>query len=147
MDLKGQKMLKVCSILMIVFGIIGAVFAVLILTGTIALNAVNGGLGLLVFLSVLSVVAAGAEIAAGFVGKGAAKMPSVGKIKASLVLGLIVLLFSLAGSIYNFVYTAQLGESQLYNIIGLFTGAVIPALFLVGLIQYKNALVALLSGE
>ena len=147
MDLKGQKMLKVFSFLMIVFGFIGAVFAVLALTGSIAISAAYEGMGVLVILSIAAVVATVLEIVAGFVGKGAANMPSVGKIKAALVLGVLVLILTLASSIYNIMTTATTGGSQVNNIIGIFTGAVIPVLYLTGLIKYKNALVALMSGN
>ena len=146
MDLKGQKMLKVCSILMIIGAAFVLVFAIVGLLGVATLDVVSGGevsgTGLYLGL-IVSLIAAAIQLVAGIVGVQAAKMPSVNKIKLSLIFGLLVVVLSLISSISSIVSNGFSGSAMS----GLLIGLVIPALYLVGLIQYKNALVALLSGD
>lgn len=143
--MKGQQMLKVCSILMIIGGgivLLGAIFVSGLLS--IIASAANGELQALAILAiVIAILGPALELAAGIVGVKAAGMPSVGKIKAALVLGLLVVLLSLFNNIYSFIVDGV----DVSAVIGLLLGLVVPVLYLVGLIQFKNALVELLSGE
>lgn len=150
-------MLKVCSILMIIGAGIGVIISVLAFLGaglvsaTVAAGgeealAEIGGAGAVTSMYIWLVVGAIGtviQLVAGIVGVQAAKMPSVSKIKASLIFGLLVVVLSLASSIGSIVTSGFSGNAVFSLLIGL----VIPALYLFGLIQYKNALVALLSGE
>ncbi len=146
MDLKGQKMLKVCSILMIIGAALALIVSIMGFVGIAALNAVFegeiAGFGTYLLL-VVALVSAVVQLVAGIVGVQAAKMPSVNKIKLSLIFGLLVVVLSLISSISSIVNNGFSGSAMTSLLIGL----VIPALYLVGLIQYKNALVALMSGE
>lgn len=154
MDLKGQKMLKVCSILMIIGGAISLLVSILglvTLSAAASLGAAMGAnldaelgmsMGAAYAVMVVAIVASGIELAAGIVGVQTAKMPSVAKIKASLILGLVVALLNLAASIYSMV----MGGSFANEIVSLLLGLVIPVLYIVGIIQYKNALLELLGG-
>lgn len=91
----------------------------------------------------------------GVIGARAADMPSVGKIKASIILGGLTVLVALAANIYstNIVskYTINMVTYTQYNttlqvaamaILGI--GAV---LFVVSIIRFKNALIALLTAD
>ncbi|MEG1404874.1 MAG: hypothetical protein RSC52_05140, partial [Oscillospiraceae bacterium] len=79
----------------------------------------------------------------GGVGIKASSSPSVPKIKASLILGLLVFLLSLASTIYNLVSVEITGVAIISAIIGL----IIPVLYLVAIFKFKNALVALMTAE
>lgn len=141
-------MLKVCSILMIIGGALALLLSALGFAGVAAAASLLDGEATAevttayIWLAV-AIVASIIELVAGIVGVQAAKMPSANKIKLSLVLGLLVVVISLASSISSII-TAGFSTS---TITSLLTGLVVPVLYLIGLIQYKNALVALLSGE
>ncbi len=83
-------------------------------------------------------------IIASIMGAGAAKMPSIGKIKGGIILGIIALVLAVAANIYGFTagYTAYT-----LQFVGLIAELVFGLLFVVAIMKYKNALVALLSGE
>lgn len=144
MDLKGQKMLKVCSILMIIGGALALIVSILGFVGVAAAATLfEEGIASAYLWVTLALVASIVQLVAGIVGVQAAKMPSVNKIKLSLIFGLLVVVLSLVSSIATIVSEGFSGSALTSLLIGL----VIPALYLVGLIQYKNALVALLSGD
>ena len=71
-------------------------------------------------------------------------MPSIGKIKGGIILGIIALVLAVAANIYGFTagYTAYT-----LQFVGLIAELVFGLLFVVAIMKYKNALVALLSGE
>lgn len=146
MEIKGQKMLKVCSILMIVFGSLALLVSLLGVLGLSLLGgavagaegaAALGGIALILF--VVACASSILELAAGIVGVKAAKEPSINGIKASAILGIIILAISVISVIYTFINSTF----DLTDLIGL----IIPTLYVVGVIQYKNGLLALLSGE
>ncbi len=143
--MKGQKLLKVCSILMIIGGGILLLFAILAVAGVglvAAATDLGAGLTAVAILAIiLSFAGAAIELVAGIVGVKAANMPSAGKIKAALVLGILVLLISLYNSI-----TTIVADGFGAGIFGLIIGAVLPVLYIVGVIQFKNALIELLGG-
>lgn len=148
MDLKGQKMLKVCSILMIIGGALLLLLSIIGLAGVVAAFAVatpeelGMSAGAAYGSMAVGIASAVIELVAGIVGVKAAKMPSVGKIKASLILGLLVAVLSLISSISGIVTSGFTGSA----VAGLVLGLVVPVLYVVGVIQYKNALVELLGG-
>ncbi len=139
--MKGQKMLKVCSILMIVGGGIAAVLSVLAILGAAALATAGALETFLLIAVVLAVLGAGIELAAGIVGVKAAGMPSVGKIKASVIMGILVVVMSIASNVFNYSLTGK------FDVVSIVLGLVLPVLYLIGVFKFKNALVALLSGE
>ena len=85
--MKGQKMLKVCSILMIIGGAFVALTGILAIAGlSILLSGLGGAAVAIMTIAVIVGCLGGAlELAAGIVGVKAAGMPSVGKIKAAFV--------------------------------------------------------------
>lgn len=145
MDLKGQKMLKVCGILMIIGGVLNLVLGIITVAGlALLLAALEGSFGVLLIAAMAAALLGGAlELAAGIVGVKAAEMPSVGKIKAALILGLLVLILCL----FSFISSVVADGFSLSSVVSLIFGIVVPVLYIMGVIQYKNALVALLSGE
>lgn len=139
--MKGQKMLKVCSILMIVGGGIAAVLSVLAILGAAALATAGALETFLLIAVILAVLGAGIELAAGIVGVKAAGMPSVGKIKASVIMGILVVVMSIASNVFNYTLNGK------FDVVSIVLGLVLPVLYLIGVFKFKNALVALLSGE
>ena len=139
--MKGQKMLKVCSILMIVGGGIAAVLSVLAILGAAALAAAGALETFLLIAVILAVLGAGIELAAGIVGVKAAGMPSVGKIKASVIMGILVVVMSIVSNVFNYSLNGK------FDVVSIVLGLVLPVLYLIGVFKFKNALVALLSGE
>lgn len=146
MDLKGQKLLKVIGILMIIFGGLSLLFSIgigfaaaLILVSTI-------GSAALIMLGALPIVSAALELAAGIVGVSAAGMPSVRKIRTAVVLGVLVLVLSVASLAYSAINSAAMGVNTYTIALDVVSGLVIPVLYLVGVFRYKNALVKLLTG-
>ena len=146
MDLKGQKMLKVCSILMIIGGALVLLISIFGLVGVIAAASAGLDIGMSIGAAygamAIAIVSSAIELVAGIIGVQAAKMPSVGKIKASLIMGLLVALLSLVSSIMSIVSAGF----EVSDIVSLLLGLVVPVLYIVGVIQYKNALLELMGG-
>ena len=159
MEIKGQKMLKVIGILLIIFGAIGLVGSIISVSGMSAINALAaeyelGNIPMLLTVStILAVVYAAIELVAGIVGVKAAGTPSVGKIKLSLILALVILVLAIASIIMSIMASNEMvsiigtGTGIASTIISIVTGLVMPVLYLVSVFRYKNALVALMGGD
>lgn len=147
MDLKGQKMLKVVGILMIIGGAISTVLTVVAIGPIIFVANAIGGLVPILLVLVVPLIASVVELAAGIVGVKAAGMPSVNKIKTTVILGIVILALSLVSIAYSAVMSSALGSSVTDIAIDAVSGLLLPVLYLVAVFQYKNALVKLLSGE
>lgn len=159
MEIKGQKLLKVSAILMIIFGALAMVVALLSLIGGSWVSSLAGVVGdsaeavgafaaggILMVLGLVMAVSAGLEIATGIVGVKAASTPSVGKIKAALILDLIIIIVSLINFCYN-LFTGGYGDDPIWMVIlGVVCTFIIPVLFLIGIIKYKNGLLELMGG-
>ncbi|MEG1908324.1 MAG: hypothetical protein RR147_01890 [Oscillospiraceae bacterium] len=143
--MKGQKMLKVCGILMVIFGALALLISILGVLGVGLLAAASEeSLGMAATLMlIVGILGCALELVTGIVGIKASSSPSVPKIKASLILGLLVFLLSLASTIYNLVSVEITGVAIISAIIGL----IIPVLYLVAIFKFKNALVALMTAE
>lgn len=141
--MKGQKLLKVSGVLMAVGGIAALAAGILAILGTADLSVLADDA--LKIVAILAILGGAAAFAAGIVGVKAAGMPGVGKIKAALLLGLFSLLLGLISAVCSLVSNAF--TFDILTIVCIVAGAVFPVLYLVGLIQFKNALVALLSGD
>ena len=92
--MKGQKILKVTSILMIIGGITAAIAGVIAILGVSALAALSGsaeGTGLLYASSILVTVASVIQFIAGIKGIGACSVPqkAVSCVKWGIILSLI----------------------------------------------------------
>ncbi|MEA4895960.1 MAG: hypothetical protein VB064_11980 [Oscillospiraceae bacterium] len=81
---------------------------------------------------------------AAILGAGAAKMPSIGKIKGGILLGVLALVFALGSNVYGFM-TAY----QDYMLQAVAAGAILvfSILYVIAIFTYKNALVALMTAE
>lgn len=147
MDLKGQKMLKVVGILMIIGGALSIVFTIASIGLIIYVANAVGGMVPILLILVLPLIASVIELIAGILGVKAAGMPSVGKIKTAVVLGIVILVLSLVSMVYSTLMSSALGSSVTDIVVDAVAGLVLPALYLVAVFRYKNALVKLLSGE
>lgn len=146
MEQKGSMLLKVSSILMIIGGIVGAVGSVLMaaLAGLVtavssdssvqkaasdsgvSMGAVNAVLWIGVAVLVISAVI---EIIAGFKGKKNWNNPA--EAKNLMILGIVCAVVSVIG---NILYAS----GSTVSIISIFTGLVIPVLYIIGTVQLKN---------
>lgn len=160
MEIKGQKMLKVIGILMIIFAALAMVVSILTLvTGGLLVTATGfaedadvataGGIVAAAFyiVGVVSILCAAFELITGILGVSAASTPSVGKLKAALVLDIIIIVVSLATILYNTFTGGFAGQAWYMTLLTTVGSLVLPILFLLGLSQYKNGLVALMGGD
>lgn len=102
-----------------------------------ATKTIMGRLFAILAVAVFGIVA----IIPGFIGKSASGAPSVGKIKASIILGFFALVVALASGYVNFFMASVNALSILA--VGVTTAAAV--LFIIGIFKFKNALVALLK--
>lgn len=137
MEAKGAQFLKVTGIIMIIGASIGIIMSILALIGTAAIDAMdlssiseelNYNIGLLYASGVLSLVGGAIEMVAGILGVANSKKPE--KANTCIVFGVIVILFSLAGSILTVV------GGQSFPVVSFLLGLILPVLYLVG--AYKN---------
>ena len=146
MEQTGSKLLKVMSILMIIFGILGAIFSVMTLATAGLFTAASGDAevqkaaadagasmgtvtGLLWVAAIVSVISAVVEIIAGFKGKKNWDNPSAAQ--NLMIWGIITAVLSVIGNIMF----ATSGASVVISVI---TGLVIPVLYIIGTVQLKN---------
>ncbi|MDD6269459.1 MAG: hypothetical protein PUA84_05325 [Oscillospiraceae bacterium] len=138
MEAKGAGFLKVTGIIMIIGASLGIIISILALIGTAAISAmgntleiteaVDYNIGLLYVSGILSLVGAAMEMVAGILGVANSKKPE--KANVCIVFGVIVILFSLAGSILTVVG----GNS--FPVVSFLIGLVLPVLYLIG--AFKN---------
>lgn len=126
------KLLKVTGIIMIIFGAIGIIVSILAVVGAGAVAALVGSsAGGLVFAALLSLLGAVLQLVAGIMGAANKNNPAKGG--KCLVLGIIVILLSIAGNIT----TVALGGQ--FNVLGLILGAILPVLYIIGAVQLKKS--------
>ena len=147
MNLKGQKLLKIIGILMIICGALSTVLTVISIGPIIYVANAIGGIVPIILTLAVPLIASVIELVAGIVGVKAAGMPSVSKIKTAVILGIGILVLSLVSIAYSTVLSSALGNSITDIVIDAVAGLVIPVLYLVAVFRYKNALVRLLNGE
>ena len=121
--MKGQKILKVTSILMIIGGIIAAIAGVIAILGVSALAALSGsaeGTGLLYASSILVTVASVIQFIAGIKGIGACSAPqkAASCVKWGIIIGLV-------------------GGGQ-FSITSLVLNLLLPGLYVYGAMQMKG---------
>ena len=122
--MKGQKILKITSILMIIGGIIAAIAGVIAILGVSALAALSGsaeGTGLLYASSILVTVASVIQFIAGIKGIGACNAPqkAASCIKWGIVIGIV-------------------GGGE-FSITSLVLNLLLPGLYVYGAMQMKGA--------
>lgn len=146
MNLKGQKLLKVIGILMIICGAASLVMTAMSIGPIIYVANAAGGIVPIILTLVVPFIASTVELAGGIVGVKAAGMPSVSKIKTAVALGVVILVLSVVSIAYNALMFSALGSSVTSIVIDAVSGLVIPVLYLVAVFKYKNALIKLLNG-
>ena len=134
--MKGQKILKVTSILMIIGGVIGVVAGILAILGISALAALSGsteGIGLLYASSILVTVASVIQFIAGIKGIGACSdsQKAASCIKWGVVVGVLAII-----SIIGLV------GGGTFSITSLVLNLLLPGLYVYGAVQVKNSITA-----
>ena len=127
--MKGQKILKVTSILMIIGGVIAVVTGILAILGISALAALSGsteGIGLLYASSILVTVASVIQFIAGIKGIGACSDSQ--KAASCIKWGIIIA-----------ILTIGLVGGGTFSITSLVLNLLLPGLYVYGAMQMKGA--------
>lgn len=141
--MKGQKLFKTSSTLMIFGGAACFLIGCFALFGTFNVTNLKGAA--LTLMSILAILGGAAEFLGGSIGTKASTMPDPSKIKYSFMLGILTLLFSLIVIIYSLAKTG--GLIDIAVIVHFFAGLIIAIMYLVGLTRFKNALDDLIKGK
>ena len=130
--MQGSKFLKVTGILMIIFGALALVLAIIVIAGISLLAAMGASSGLLTVSCILMLVGAVAELVAGIIGvKNWNKLEKAG---TCITWGIIVIVLCVISNILTVVGGGD------FSVLNLVTGLVIPVLYLIGGLQNKKAL-------
>lgn len=132
--MKGQKLLKVTSILMIIGGVIAAIVGVLALLGISALVALADsaeGAGLLYASSAIIIVSSVIEFIAGIKGVGACSAPQ--KAAVCVKWGIVIAVLYIISTIIGII-----GGSQ-FSIVNLVLNMLLPGLYSYGAMQLKKS--------
>lgn len=131
MEKKSNTLLKVASILMIIFGGLGIILGIIAVVGASALSLLSEGeTALLIWGSVAYLLSSIVSLIAGIIGVKNAAKPE--KAQTCIIFGIITALFAVLGSIMTVVGGGK------FNVLGLSTGLVLPVLYLVGAFQNKK---------
>lgn len=147
MEAKGTGKLKVVGILFIVFGAIGAVIYAMALAGggllmstgsSLATTAeeadmVAKGSAILMVGSAIALIWAIIQLVTGILGVKNCSVPE--KAKTLLILGAILIVFSLVSNIVSIVS----GGITISNVISLVGGCILPIIFMIGAKENMNA--------
>ena len=131
--MKGQKFLKVTSILMIIGGIIGAIAGIIAILGISALAALmetGENTGLLYASSIIVTLASVIEFIAGIKGIGACNAPQ--KAAACIKWVIIIAILSIISMIIGLVAGGE------FSLTSLILNLLVPGLYIYGAIQMKN---------
>ncbi len=133
---KSNTLLKVCSILMMIGGILGIITGIIAIIGVAALlemmegQTPAGTAALLYGASILAVAGSVIQTIAAAKGLGACKAPE--KAQSCVIWGIIVAALCVVAQILNVV-----GGSG-FDAVSLVTGLVLPVLYIVGANQIKT---------
>ena len=131
---KSNGFLKVAGILMIIGGVFTIIFSILAVIGVGALAASLGAevdMGLVMVSAILGLISGIVSFIAGIMGTKNANKPE--KAMTCIVFGGLTVLLSVLGSILNVVAGSQ------FSVVGLITGLLVPALYLIGAFQNKKS--------
>ena len=134
---KGTAFLKVTGILMIIGGATSVIMGIIAALGVAALVYISDGTvssALLYASVILMIVSAVAELIAGIVGVANCKKPD--KAGSCIVLGIIVAVLSVAGTILNSVGGGS------FSAFSLILGLVLPVIYIIGAVFNKKEHVA-----
>lgn len=134
---KGTAFLKVTGILMIIGGATSVIMGIIAALGVAALVYISDGTvssALLYTSVILMIVSAIAELVAGIIGVANCKKPD--KAGSCIVLGIIVAVLSVAGTILNSVGGGS------FSAFSLILGLVLPVLYIIGAVFNKKEHIA-----
>jgi len=138
----SSKLLKVTGILMIIFGSFAIIFGII---GVFSMAVIEEGAvllgidpatlntGVLMFSSILAVVAAVVQLIAGIIGVKSFDKPE--KATVCIVFGVLIALLVVLAFILEMLGGLNFGAM---NVVSLFIGLVIPVLYLLGAFKLKK---------
>ena len=125
MNAPGKGILKVVSILFIIFGAIATIFSIIALIGSTMASSLFGGLvAILVIATIIALISSLLELVLGIVGLKKCADPS--QANFFIVTGIILCVLNLVSMIMSFSVLSLIGF-------------VLPILYIVGGVQNKNA--------
>lgn len=127
----GSKFLKVTGILMIIFGSIALIIAIMALLGLGVLEAIGAPMGLLWASGIIALLGAVAEFVAGIIGVVNWNKPN--KDNICIGWGIAVAAMCVISNIFTLI-----GYPENFNVFSLLTGLVIPVLYLIGAFKNKK---------
>ncbi len=127
----GSKFLKVTGILMIIFGSIALIIAIVALLGLGVLEAIGAPMGLLWASGIIALLGAVAEFVAGIIGVVNWNKPN--KANICIGWGIAVAAMCVISNIFTLI-----GYPENFNVFSLLTGLVIPVLYLIGAFKNKK---------
>ncbi len=127
----GSKFLKVTGILMIIFGSIALIIAIMALLGLGVLEAIGAPMGLLWASGIIALLGAVAEFVAGIIGVVNWNKPN--KANICIGWGIAVAAMCVISNIFTLI-----GYPENFNVFSLLTGLVIPVLYLIGAFKNKK---------
>lgn len=127
----GSKFLKVTGILMIIFGSIALIIAIMALLGLGVLEAIGAPMGLLWASGIIALLGAVAEFVAGIIGVVNWNKPN--KANTCIGWGIAVAAMCVVSNIFTLI-----GYPENFNVFSLLTGLVIPVLYLIGAFKNKK---------
>lgn len=133
----GSKMLKVCSILMIIGAALALVMAIV---GFMGLGAIMGaaagsfaaGFGVAAILMGIASLGAVLQLIAGIMGVKNWDKPQ--KATGCIVMGIVILVINIISQVGSLMSSQSTGS----EVFGIILGLVLPILYLVGAFQLKN---------
>ena len=134
---KSSKLLRVASILMIIFAILGAILVVIaaVATGVLAGFDSTGAIIAMVIVGlIIGVIGSIIQLIAGIIGVKNFDKPE--KAQKCIVFGIIVVVLALVDVVLSVVGSGQFGVAQVSSII---FGMAIPVLYLIGAFQLKKS--------
>ncbi len=132
--MKNTGLLKVISIIFMVFGIISIIFSVIALIGSGAVAALLGGLGaMLLGASILSMVLSIVEVLAGK--EGLAICKGAGNPAKAKLFAMIILVFAAVSALLNIIPIVATGTPAGMSIVTCIVSVILPLLYLMGLKQ------------
>ena len=128
----GSKLLKVVGILLIVFGSIGLVGAIVTIGGIALLISLGYNGTLLYVAAAISIISAIVNFVAGIIGVTSWNKPE--KSKTCMILGILMIVCQVAALISNIVSKQSAGTVIFSTIVGL----VLPVLYIMGAKQLEK---------
>ena len=136
METKSNGFLKVTGILMIIGGVVGFISSIILVLGVALFASLAAGTGvevstgLLTFSLILALIGAVVGFIAGIVGVSNAAKPE--KAQTCIVFGILVIALSVLGNVLGLIAGGS------FSVISLFTGLIVPVLYLIGAFQNKS---------